>query len=44
MIKTLRQLSLVGLRIGYPEDSDKELHRRLATLLLSKEFVIKVYG
>jgi len=44
MIKTLRQLSLAGLRIRYPKDSDKELHRRLAALWLSREFVIKVYG
>jgi len=44
MIKTLRQLSLAGLRIRYPKESDKELHRRLAALWLSREFVIKVYG
>ena len=44
MIHTCRQLSLAGLRIRYPEDSEKELHRRLAGLWLPRELVIQVYG
>ncbi|MFH0938732.1 MAG: hypothetical protein V1899_05565 [Planctomycetota bacterium] len=44
MIHACRQLSLVGLRIRYPDASEKELRRRLAALWLPRELVIKVYG
>jgi hypothetical protein len=37
-------LALEGLRLKYPQDSEAELRRRLADLLLGKELARKVYG
>jgi hypothetical protein len=39
-----RVLALAGLRSQYPQDSEAELRRRLADLLLGKELAHKVYG
>jgi predicted component of type VI protein secretion system len=39
-----RMLALAGLHSQYPQDSDAELRRRLADLLLGKELARKVYG
>jgi predicted component of type VI protein secretion system len=39
-----RMLALAGLRTRYPQASEDELHRRLASLLLGEELARKVYG
>ena len=39
-----RMLALTGLRSRYPQASDAELCRRLASLLLGEETARKVYG
>ena len=39
-----RVLALAGLRSQHPQDSEAELHRRLADLLLGEELARKVYG
>jgi hypothetical protein len=39
-----RQMALAGLRKRFPQASDQELHRRLATLCLGPELASKVYG
>ena len=39
-----RMLALAGLRSQYPQDSEAELRRQLADLLLGKELARKVYG
>ena len=37
-------LALMGLRSQYPQASESELRRRLASLLLGEELARKVYG
>jgi hypothetical protein len=37
-------LALAGLRSRYPQASEAELRRRLASLLLGEEIARKVYG
>jgi len=44
LIVSGRKLVLAGLRERFPEASTRELHRRLATLLLGPELARKVYG
>lgn len=44
MIVTARKLALAGLRERFPNASEQELRRRLATLLLGSELAAKVYG
>lgn len=44
MTQACRQLALAGLRRRYPKAGEKELRRRLAAVLLDRDFVIKVYG
>jgi hypothetical protein len=39
-----RELVLAGLRTRYPTATQKELHRRLADVLLGSELAAKVYG
>ncbi|GIW00277.1 MULTISPECIES: hypothetical protein [Roseiflexus] len=39
-----RLLALTGLRAQYPQASEAELRRRLASLLLGEELAQKVYG
>jgi len=39
-----RTLALMGLRSQYPQASEAELRRRLASLLLGDELAHKVYG
>jgi len=39
-----RILALAGLRSQYPQASEAELHRRLASLILGDELARKVYG
>jgi hypothetical protein len=39
-----RVLALAGLRSQFPQDSEAEIRRRLADLLLGKELANKVYG
>lgn len=41
---TARGLALAGLRQRFPNASQEELHRRLATLCLGAELAEKVYG
>ena len=44
LIVTGRKLAVAGLRERFPGASQRELHRRLATLLLGSELANKVYG
>ncbi len=44
LILTGRKLLMAGLRLQFPDASDEELRRRLATLLLGPELALKVYG
>jgi hypothetical protein len=44
LIVSGRRLGLAGLRERFPKASARELHRRLATLLLGPELADKVYG
>ncbi len=39
-----RTLALTGLRSRYPQASETELRRRLASLLLGEDLARKVYG
>jgi predicted component of type VI protein secretion system len=39
-----QMLALAGLRSQYPQASDAELRRRLASLILGEELALKVYG
>ena len=41
---SVRILALAGLRSQHPQDSEAELRRRLADLLLGEELARKVYG
>ena len=42
--QSVKLLALVGLRQRYQQDSEDQLHRRLADLLLGDELALKVYG
>ena len=42
--QTVKLMALSGLRRRYPQASEKELHRRLADLLLGAELAARVYG
>lgn len=42
--QSVKLLSLTGLGQRYPNDSEAQLHRRLAGLLLGDELALKVYG
>jgi len=42
--ESAQKLALAGLRSRHPEASEKELHRRLADLLLGEDLALKVYG
>ena len=42
--QAMKQFALAGLRRRYPQANDGELKRRLATMLLDREIVIKMYG
>ncbi len=44
LILTGRKLLMAGLRLQFPDASDEELRRRLATLFLGPELAVKVYG
>ena len=44
MTKSVRALSLAGLKERYPQASPEELHRRLAALWLDSELVRRAYG
>jgi hypothetical protein len=44
LIVSGRKLALAGLCERFPKASAKELHRRLATLVLGPEIANKVYG
>ena len=44
MIITGRKLALAGLRERFPNASQDELRRRLATLLLGRQLAMEVYG
>jgi len=39
-----RLLALAGLRAQYPNESESEIQRRLANLILGEELAQKVYG
>lgn len=39
-----RLLAVKGLRMQYPQASEAEIRRRLASLLLGEELACKVYG
>jgi hypothetical protein len=41
---SVQVLALAGLRSQYPHNSEAELRRRLADLLLGEELARKVYG
>ncbi len=41
---SVRLLAMSGLRSRYPNASERELRRRLASLLLGEELARKVYG
>ena len=42
--QSVKLLALAGLRQRCPNDSEDQLHRRLADLLLGDELALKVYG
>lgn len=42
--QSVKLLALAGLRQRYQHDSEEQLHRRLAGLLLGDELALKVYG
>jgi hypothetical protein len=42
--QSVKLLALAGLRQRYQHDSEEQLHRRLADLLLGDELALKVYG
>jgi len=39
-----RSLALLGLRERHPNAGDREIHRRLAALILGEVLALKVYG
>jgi hypothetical protein len=44
LMMTSRRLALAGLRERFPNASESELRRRLATILLGPGLAAKVYG
>ena len=42
--KSAHTLALTGLRSQFPHASEKELHFKLAVLILGEEMALKVYG
>ncbi len=44
MIRAGRELALAGLRRRFPQATELELRRRLATMWLGRELAAKVYG
>ena len=42
--QSVKLLALAGLRQRYQHESDEQLYRRLASLLLGSELALKVYG
>jgi hypothetical protein len=42
--QSVKMLALAGLQQRYPKDSEDQLRRRLADLLLGDELALKVYG
>ena len=44
LTKVARRLALLGLRNRYPEATEQELRRHLASLLLGPELAERVYG
>ena len=44
LTESARELALAGLRQRFPNASEQELRRRLATLCLGAELAEKVYG
>ncbi len=44
MIRAGRELTLAGLRRRFPQATELELRRRLATMWLGPELAAKVYG
>ena len=42
--RTMRQLSLAGLRQRHPNASADELRQRLAALVLGEELAVRIYG
>jgi hypothetical protein len=44
MNRTVEELALAGLRQRYPDDTEEQRRRRLATLLLGSELATRAYG
>ncbi len=44
MNQTVRDLALDGLKLRHPKATPRELHRRLAELLLGPELAERAYG
>jgi hypothetical protein len=42
--QSVKLFALAGLRERYPDESESQLHRRLAALLLGEDLALKVYG
>jgi hypothetical protein len=42
--RAARQMALVGLRQRFPTATNKELRRRLASIVLGEELAARVYG
>jgi hypothetical protein len=42
--RTVKILALNGLRSRFPADTEAQIQRRLADLLLGPELALKVYG
>ena len=42
--QSVKLLALTGLRQRYPDESEGQLHRRLAGLLLGEDLACKAYG
>lgn len=44
MNRTVEELALAGLRQRYPDDTEEQRRRRLATLLLGSKLATRAYG
>lgn len=42
--QSVKLLALTGLKTRYPDESETQLRRRLADLLLGEELALKAYG
>jgi len=42
--QSVKLLALTGLKKRFPNENEKQLHRRLASLFLGDELASKVYG